>query len=509
MKKLFLSTSLSLNVISGFMGNGGTAILSMIFLPFYLFYIGAEGYGLVGIFASLQSILFLLDSGIGYTLNRELAGLLGKNGKECEMRDILKTVEYSYWCISIIVLLISLVASPFIAKFWVNPVNISEQNIRYSFYLLSIALFFQFPIGIYTGCLLGIQRHFSLNFVKIIFAFLKGVIIIGVLKFIDASITTFFLTNIFVILINLLILRWLAWKSMPKSDYKSSFKLDLLITKWKFAAGMLGIGIAAVILTQLDKVILSKILSLPQFGYYAIATTVGLIIYQLIVPISQSYFPKLTNLVTNNNYNELVKTYHQGCKIASVLIFPATFMLVFFSRELLFLWLRDETIVNNTWKIVSIYSIGTALNGLIHLPFMLTLAYNKSKIFFFGNLVMLFFMIPGFIISASYYGAIGGALCWAVTNIIYILVMPNIVHSIFLKKELFKFYFNDILKPLIASISVILFFRIFLQYNKMSFLLEIVSLCSIGFLSMIVAMISVQSKDLNISNYIRRVFRVS
>ena len=71
-KTLFKTTSLKSNIIANFVGNGWGAIISIIFVPIYLKYIGAEGYGLIGIFASLQVVLSLLDSGLSTTLNKEI-----------------------------------------------------------------------------------------------------------------------------------------------------------------------------------------------------------------------------------------------------------------------------------------------------------------------------------------------------------------------------------------------------------------------------------------------------
>lgn len=67
--------SLKKNVTANFIDNSSGPLLSFVFVPFYLKYIGAEGYGLIGIFTSLQVILSFLDSGLSITLNKELASM--------------------------------------------------------------------------------------------------------------------------------------------------------------------------------------------------------------------------------------------------------------------------------------------------------------------------------------------------------------------------------------------------------------------------------------------------
>ena len=95
--KIFQTTSIKANIISNFIGNGWGAFLSIFFVPIYLKYIGAEGYGLIGIFASLQVVLSLLDSGLSTTLNKEIARLndLIKT-KEAEAKQKLLDIQGTY-----------------------------------------------------------------------------------------------------------------------------------------------------------------------------------------------------------------------------------------------------------------------------------------------------------------------------------------------------------------------------------------------------------------------------
>ena len=118
-------------------------------------------------------------------------------------------------------------------------------------------------------------------------------------------------------------------------------------------------------MTQIDKIILSKILSLEDFGYYTIACSLGLMLFQIIVPLTQSYFPKFSNLVSLRNENGLKDLYHQACQLISVFVLPATLILIFFSKELIFIWTKSLVTTEHTWLITSIYAFGTGINGLI------------------------------------------------------------------------------------------------------------------------------------------------
>lgn len=61
------------NIIANYFGQFYIIIIGIVMVPFYLKYLGAEAYGLVGFFALMQSWMMLLDMGISPTLGREVA----------------------------------------------------------------------------------------------------------------------------------------------------------------------------------------------------------------------------------------------------------------------------------------------------------------------------------------------------------------------------------------------------------------------------------------------------
>jgi len=329
-KGLLKTTSLKANIVANFVGNGWSALIGLIFVPIYLKYIGAEGYGLIGIFASLQIVLSLLDSGLSTTLNKELSRLSVLPSMEQKMQNIVKTLGGIYWLVALVAGIIAISISPLLAKYWVQPKELSVQTITYSFIILSISMIFQFPSGFYSGGLLGLQRQVVLNIIRIVFATLKSVGALLVLIFISKSILMFFSWTLIVVIMQAFTQKYFLWHYLPKAKSKPIFDKKELKNIQRFATGMIGISLTAILLTQIDKIILSKILSLEQFGYYSISCSLGLMIYQIIGPLTQSYFPKFTNLISLNKTVELKRIYHQACQMISVLVLPATFILVLF-----------------------------------------------------------------------------------------------------------------------------------------------------------------------------------
>ena len=108
---------------------------------------------------------------------------------------------------------------------------------------------------------------------------------------------------------------------------------------WRYAAGMTGISVVTLILTQSDKIILSKLLTLEYLGYYTLATTLANTAIGVTVgSIGSAFFPQYSQFVAREDINGLRELYHRSCQIMSVLLLPIMVMLAFFSFEILQLW---------------------------------------------------------------------------------------------------------------------------------------------------------------------------
>lgn len=466
--------SLRASIISNYAGNLWVAIIGLVFVPVYLSYIGPEGYGLIGIFSSVQVVLSLLDSGLSVTLTRELSRLGVLENTATSMRNLVKTLGTIYWGISLLAGALALCLSPLLAHHWVQPVALSPTTVTYAFMLLGLSVVFQFPVGFYSGGLMGLHRQVMLNVVRIIFATLKSVGAFLILAFVSKSVLAFFAWMLFVAALQALVMKILVWKSLPHAEQKAIFDKGEIKKNWRFAAGMTGIGLVTVLITQIDKVILSKLLLLEQFGYYTVATTLGYTLYNLVTPLTQSYFPKLSALASVHNTAELKKVYHQACQLVTIIIVPATMMLVFFSAKIIMVWTNNPVVVANTWEVTAIYALGTGLNALLFVPYQLTLAYGWTKLGFYQNLILLFVMAPVTILLVTHYGILGGAISWAAINILCFFITPFFIHKKVLPGELRSFFLQDCLLPVIPCVIIVLSAKLLLDHivlGRVEFLL--------------------------------------
>jgi O-antigen/teichoic acid export membrane protein len=189
-----------------------------------------------------------------------------------------------------------------------------------------------------------------------------------------------------------------------------------------------------------------------MFGYYMLASVVAMSLSRLITPVFISIYPRFTQLVSLNDQDGLIQLYHKSCQFMAVLILPVAIVIAFYSYEILLIWTQNPTMAEKSHLIVSVLIFGTALNGLMNLPYVLQLAFGWTKLSVIANIIAVILFVPLMIYMAMYFGAIGAASVWLLLNVGYILFEIPIMHRRILCKEMMPWYWHDVCMPLMAVI---------------------------------------------------------
>jgi O-antigen/teichoic acid export membrane protein len=252
---------------------------------------------------------------------------------------------------------------------------------------MGLVMVLQWPISFYSGGLLGLQRQVLLNGITVTVATLRGFGAVFILWLVSPTIQAFFIWQLVMSALNTFLVVTFLWRSLPPTGERARFEGKLLQEIWRFAAGMSGISLMALILMQLDKVILSKLLTLEMFGYYTLAGSVATILTRFFGPLFIARYPRFTQLVSQGDEEGLKQLYHRGCQLVSVLVLPVAVVMAVFSKEILLWWTQNPATAAQTAPLLSLLVIGTALNGMMNLPYALKLAYGWTPLAFYINVV--------------------------------------------------------------------------------------------------------------------------
>lgn len=440
--------------------------MAFAFIPIYIKLIGIESYGLIGLFAIFQSLLALFDMGMKPALGRETAKISENHNMACshQVRNLLRSVELISIIIVIALILLMFASSSWIAMNWLQSESLDYEIIRKSIIIFVGISCLQFLESIYTSCLSGLQRQVLLNILISSFATLKGVGAVFVLTFISPTVITFFIWQLIVSIMSLLVISYSLYSTLPESDQPTKFSFLEIQKIWRYAFGMLGITFTALMLTQLDKVILSNILPLSDFGYYSLVGAVVASLYFFVTPVTTAYFPKFVALIESNEKVPLQNAYHQSVELITVLMGVTGIFLAVNAQSILLVWTQDQEIANNTHHILSILSISTVFNGVLWIPMQMQLAHGITKISLRVNILLIFFTIPLFIILVPIYQSVGAALITLGMNIFALAVNLIYMNKFIMTGQHLILVSRYILFPLLAPCFLCLVIYLFIPH---------------------------------------------
>ena len=446
---------LAVNVLANLAGQGWSIIISLFVVPLYIKLLNIEAYGLIGFYVMLQALSQALDLGLSPTMNREMARYSGGTEKAGEVRDLVRTLEVGYWAIGIGLGAGLIMTAPLIAHHWLKASAIPVGDVQRALMLMGILVAVQWPMSLYASGLMGLQKQLALNVVIISMSTVGSGGAVLILWRVSPTITAYFTWQILVGAVQTAVMTLLVWRSLPSCDRAPRLNLGLVRNVLPFAAGMEGLALSAIILTQLDKVILSKLLSLQMFGYYTVAGVLGRSLYVFITPVFNAFFPRFSGLVAADDEGALKRLYHRGSQLMAALVIPAAAVVSLFAFDILLLWTGNADTAHHAAPIASLLVIGTALNGLMNLPYALQLAYGWTALGLTINSFFIVGLVPTLVYATVHYGPVGAAAVWVALNAIYLLVGLPLTHQRLLKGEAGLWFRTDVCLPFLAMLPVI------------------------------------------------------
>jgi O-antigen/teichoic acid export membrane protein len=462
-------TGLRRNVAANFAGRASVMVLGIAFIPVYLRFLGIEAYGLVGFFATLQAVFGLLDLGLGATVNRELARMSATGDRFGEQRTLLRTLEACYWAISITAGGLVLVLAPAIAHHWVHASRLSPLTVERAIRLMGLVLALQLPFSFYQAALMGLQRQVALNAIVVATAAARSVGTALVLWKISPTVEAFFLCQLAVSLVQMAATQAAVWSTLGGA-LTTRPALGRLGSIWRYAAATSANSVVGIALTQTDKVLLSRLLPLEQFGYYALAGTMASFLWAIAIPVNQALFPRFAQLVELGDQATLSALYHRASQFMVVALVPAAATVVVFAWQLMFLWTRNARTADQTALIAALLIAGTTLNAIASVPGYLQSAAGWPSLMLYTNLASAIVLVPAILIVAPRYGAPGAASVWLVLNAGYLVFNVPIMHRWLLRGELWRWYGEDLVRPAGGAILVAVIGRVLMPASSSSWL---------------------------------------
>lgn len=479
------------NIIANYLGQSWSSLLGLLFAPFYIYYLGIEAYGLIGLYTVLQAWFVLLDAGMTPMLGREMARFSSGAHTPQSIRDLLYSLEIIIYGIAILILFIVWLSSDWLASDWLKTEMISTNEIARALTIIALIIGLRFCEGIYRSAIINLQKQVWLNTASATLQTIQNVGALCVLAFVSSTIEAFFLWQMLISVITLITLATKSHKLIPLAPIPARFSINELRKVWRFAGGMLGINILAVMLAQIDKVILSNLLSLKNFGYYMLASRIASVLFMGIAPIIQAFYPRFVQLFSNNNKKEFAFKFHQSAQMVTLVTLAPMLIIVFFASDVLYAWTGDLTLASQTAPILALLILGNFFNGLMRVPYQSQLAAGITSFSIKMNIIAVVILVPAIIILVPIYGAVAAAWIWLILNMGYVTIAAHFMYNNILDGEKWFWYMNDLIKPIFFGLLPVFFFFLFSEQSyKSDRVVLFISFLFLGMICFIVTLIS-------------------
>jgi len=404
------------NIFANYLGMGAVALAPVLALPWYLSELGPKQFGLIGFIIMLQAILGLLDAGLRQALVREVAVRFNTSDEgRYRTASLLLGFERIYWGFALCTGLVVTLMAGTIARHWLNldglPVTTGQQAV----YGAAAIFAAQFPGSIYRSLLVGAQAHVALNIIMASGALLRHV---GGVAVITAwpALSAYLIWHATIALLETLICGKWAWSLMRVKRSQIKWDTNEWRPIWRLVAGMSGATLLGALTTQMDRIVLSRMVDIEQFGYYTIAATVALGSLQLIYPLIQAVLP-----VAIQMRNDLAALRSMSVKLAGLLTLLVGLGILIFAAVgewLLGIWLRNPEVVAAVYPMLAVLLAGVVLNAFYNVGYVNWLARQKVHRILQVNTLAVVLSAPLIPLFVSWQGTIGAAFGWLTINLI-------------------------------------------------------------------------------------------
>jgi O-antigen/teichoic acid export membrane protein len=496
--------TLKRNIIASYVSQFYVTAVGIVTVPIYVQYIGAEAYGLVGFFTMLQAWFSILDMGLSHTIARESARFNGGAIKLLDYRRLARALEGLFFVLAVVGgTSLFLLAQPIGAQ-WLNASLLPVSELTQSLQIMAMIVALRWMCGLYRGIIIGAERLVWLSGFNSLIATARFILILPVLIYVSATPVAFFVFQLAVALLEFSGLTFMAYRLLPVIPLG-----DRILWSWrpikpiiKFSFSIAFSSVVWVMITQIDKLLLSYLLSLEDYGIFTLAVVAagGLIV--IATPVGQVLIPRMSKLSAEKNERALIKLYTNASQFVACVIFPAMFTIVLYSEEILTIWTSNSELAVKSSPIFILYAIGNGVLALGAFPYYLQFSKGDLRLHTIGNIIFFIAIVPTSFYAAKIFGAIGAGYVWLIFQILYFVLWTPLVHKKFIK-GMHGEWLKNILKIMLLSLVVIYILSNIFTISASKFI-RLFEIIVVYFIAMFTALMSIKSIRENLAFFLKK-----
>jgi O-antigen/teichoic acid export membrane protein len=417
-------SKLSKNIFYNLTGQSLLLILGFVAVKVVFKQLGEDALGILYFTLTLNVLLTnVLGMGICETTVREVSAHF--KTEPGYIRDLLRTASLCYWGAYLLFAIAIYCGAPMLVERWIHLENLDAGTAIKVLRILGISSFVALPRSFYTSILRGVERMEFTNFIDVSASALQQFGTIAILLWGGGLLQVVYWMSacygLAVVAYWLACAHFFSWSSL-----RPGFSFSVIPRNFTFTSHMALISLLVMIHTQLDKVMVSKLLPIGLFGMYTVAYGAVSRTTMMTSAVSQAAFPNLSALFKSGERASLMAQYH---KLQDLICFATVplFAAVLFAARPLFTYLFNPDGAKTLQLPFAFLCVGFYMNGTLTTPYVFSLAAGRPDIAARTNLYALFVVLPVTGALIYFFGLNGAGLSWVFYHLFaYAYQVPRI-----------------------------------------------------------------------------------
>jgi len=424
--------SLKLNVAANYASQLYATLAGIVLVPLYLKMMGTEAYGLVGFFSMLQAWFNVLDLGLTPTIARESARFFGGALAPLEYRRLYRSLSVISAGVAVGGGGVLFALAPTVSSRWLHVRELPVGEVVGAVEIMAASVAMRWMGGLYRGVITGAERLVWLSAFNALVATLRFAAVFASMAIWGWTPAVFFWHQLAVATLELAVLFAAASRLVPArgtQDPPIGWSFHSVRPLLRFSLTIAFTSSVWVFVTQTDKLILSGVLPLSEYGFFTLAVLVAGGITIVTGPITTALLPRLARLYAEGNHGEIVRLYHQFAQLVGVVAVSLMVTLAGCAEPLLYAWTGNREVTLAAAPILRLYALGNGLLAFGAFPFYLQYARGNLRWHLVGNIGLVVLLIPAIVLAATRAGGVGAGWVWFAMNALYLFGWVAFVHG--------------------------------------------------------------------------------
>lgn len=407
-------------------GQGVTLLATLVATPFVIRLLGPESYGVLVLINVLIGYLTFADMGMGWASTRFASELHARGDDRGEATVVWTALLLAGGSSLLVGLTLALGARPLVERLLRLPIYLHEPAIV-ALRLAAIGFVARAIAGVINTPELVRLRMDLLVLINVGTLVLQ-ILLVPLVLYLNGGLTGAVATIAGAGLLAASLHTLVGMRLLP-SLRRPRIGPALLKPLAKFGGAMLISALAGMVLTNADKLLLTRYASVRALAYYSVAFNLSIMLTQAPLAMVQSLMPAFSQLQANPDHTALQELYRRALRGTLFWVAPAAVLICVIARPFLTAWAGPEFGRESTLPLYLLAG-GLIFEVMSYVPYTLLMALGRSDMIARCQVAVIVPYLIGSAVSIRWYGAVGAAAVWSLRAIVSAVAFALVARKI-------------------------------------------------------------------------------